>query len=181
MLIFGPFQGTYDDETLWNYEAGVKYPTRRHHLQRGRLYTDIKNLQVNVDAGSCSSRVVFNAEKAHTMGLEAELSARPMPGLDLSFAGSLVESKFDHDRNPGGGDDLVLVTGIRDGNRLPAVPKFRWRRRRPTAPGSTTMPTGTSTPAFSISATATRSRGPGVESAHIRRTDCRSTAWTAAK
>ena len=48
-----------------------------------------------------------------------------MPGLDLSFAASLVESEFDSTiETSGGGDDLVLVTGIRDGNRLPGVPKM---------------------------------------------------------
>ena len=39
------------------------------------FYTDISNLQVTLDAGSCSSRVVFNVPEAHTMGVEAELSA----------------------------------------------------------------------------------------------------------
>ena len=47
------------------------------------FYTDIKNLQVTLDAGSCSSRIVFNVPKAHSMGVEVELSAhagrRPGP------------------------------------------------------------------------------------------------------
>jgi iron complex outermembrane receptor protein len=45
------------------------------------FYTDIKNLQTTLDAGSCSSRVVFNVPKAHTKGIEGELSARLAPGL----------------------------------------------------------------------------------------------------
>ena len=55
------------------------------------FYTDISNLQVTADAGSCSSRVVFNAD-AHTMGVEVEFTARLAKGLDLSVAGSLVEA-----------------------------------------------------------------------------------------
>ena len=40
------------------------------------FYTDINNLQVTADAGTCSSRVVFNVPKAHTMGVEVELRLR---------------------------------------------------------------------------------------------------------
>ena len=83
---------------------------------------DIKNLQVTVDAGGCSSRLVFNVPKAHTTGLEAEVSANPMPGLDLSVAGSYVSAKFDSTIDQ---PALVPRTGIRKGNRLPTVPKFQ--------------------------------------------------------
>ena len=122
-LIFGPLQSdSYEDETLWNYEAGLKYSRGGITFNTAAFYTDIKDLQVTVDAGGCSSRIVLNAEKAHTMGVEAELSARPMPGLELSFAGSLIEAEFDSTV-----DNAILAsrTGIRDGNRLPSVPKFQ--------------------------------------------------------
>ena len=35
--LFGPFAGAFDDETLWNYEAGAKYSKGPISLQRGRL------------------------------------------------------------------------------------------------------------------------------------------------
>ncbi|MEJ7776178.1 MAG: TonB-dependent receptor [Sphingomicrobium sp.] len=119
--IFGPFAGGYDDETLWNYEAGLKYQQRGFTFNTALFHTRIKDLQVTLDAGSCSSRVVFNVPKAHTTGIEAEFAASPMPGLDLSVAGSLVEAEFDSTL-PG---DLATTTGIRDGNRLPTVPNFQ--------------------------------------------------------
>ena len=122
-LIFGPLQSeSYNDETLWNYEAGVKYSRGPITLNAAVFHTKIRDLQVTVDAGGCSSRIVLNAEKAHTTGVEAEFSARPMPGLELSLAGSLVEAEFDSTV-----DNPVLAsrTGIRDGNRLPSVPKFQ--------------------------------------------------------
>ena len=119
--IFGPFAGAYDDETLWNYEAGLKYQRSGITFNTAAFYTDIKDLQVTLDAGSCSSRLVFNVEKAHTKGIEAEFSARPMPGLDLSIAGSLIEAEFDTTL-PG---VLAETTGIRNGNRLPSVPKLQ--------------------------------------------------------
>ncbi|HYE29420.1 MAG TPA: TonB-dependent receptor [Allosphingosinicella sp.] len=111
----------YDDESLWNYEAGVKSQFGSISFNAAAFYTDISNLQVTADAGSCSSRVVFNAD-AHTMGLEFELTARPAQGLDLSIAGSWVEAEFDETRLKQNGQ---VLEGIRDGNRLPSVPKFQ--------------------------------------------------------
>ena len=119
--LYGPFAGEFDDETLWNYEAGVKYQKRGITFNAAAFYTDIKNLQINVAAGSCSSRVSINAEKAHTMGVEAEFSVRPVTGLELSVAGSVLEAEFDTTLQ----EPLATRTGIRDGNRLPGVPKFQ--------------------------------------------------------
>jgi iron complex outermembrane receptor protein len=120
---FGGFQ-TYKDETLWNYEAGFKYSKHGITFNAAAFYADIKNLQVTVTAGSCSSRIVFNVPKAHSKGLEAEFSAHPLPGLDLSLAGSLLSSKFDSTLI--GGTPPAVIGGIRDGNRLPVVPKYQF-------------------------------------------------------
>jgi outer membrane receptor protein involved in Fe transport len=113
---------TYDDETLWNYEAGVKYFGDIFTLNAAAFYTDISNLQVTADAGSCSSRIVFNVPSAHTKGVEVELGAEVMPGLELSVAGSLIEAEFDSTVTSAGG---AVIAGIREGNRLPTVPKFQ--------------------------------------------------------
>jgi iron complex outermembrane receptor protein len=121
--IYGPFAAaTYEDESLWNYEAGVKYSRSGITFNAAAFYNDIKNLQVTVDAGSCSSRLVFNVPKAHSKGIEAEFAAHPLPGLDLSLAGSLINAEFDSTiANP----VLATRTGIREGNRLPTVPKYQ--------------------------------------------------------
>ena len=111
----------YDDETLWNYELGMKSQFSGITFNAAAFYTDISNLQVTADAGSCSSRVVFNAD-AHTMGVEFELSASPMEGLDLSIAGSLIEAEFDETRLKANGD---ILEGIAEGNRLASVPNFQ--------------------------------------------------------
>src|SRR6185312_3429332 len=119
---FGSFQ-TYKDETLWNYEAGFKYSKHGVTFNAAAFYNDIRNLQVTLDAGSCSSRIVFNVPKAHAEGIEAELAVHPLMGLDLSFAGSLLNSKF--------GSSVVdstgaVIEGIRKGNRQPTVPKYQF-------------------------------------------------------
>lgn len=118
--LFGGFQD-YDDETLWNYELGVKSQGRGFTFNAAGFYNDIKNLQVTLDAGSCSSRVVFNVPKAHSMGVEFELGLSPTDGLDLNLSGSIIEAEFDSTL-PG---VLAATTGIREGNRLPSVPKFQ--------------------------------------------------------
>ena len=119
--LFGGFQN-YDDETLWNYELGMKAQGRGFTFNAGGFYNDIKNLQVTLDAGSCSSRIVFNVDKAHSMGFEAEIGFQPADGLDFSIAGSVIEAEFDTTLP---GTVLPVATGIRNGNRLPSVPKFQ--------------------------------------------------------
>jgi iron complex outermembrane receptor protein len=123
VAVYGPFQSDfYKDETLWNYEAGVKYQRHGITFNAAAFHTRIRDLQVTVDAGSCSSRIVLNVDKAHTTGVEAEIAAHPLVGLDLSLAGSYIDSKFDSTvANP----ILATRSGIREGNRLPSVPKFQ--------------------------------------------------------
>ncbi|MDZ4306466.1 TonB-dependent receptor [Allopontixanthobacter sp.] len=138
LALFGGFQN-YDDETLWNYELGIKTQGRGFTFNAGAFYNDISNLQVTLDAGSCSSRIVFNVEEAHSAGVEFELGLNPVPGLDLSLSGSVIEAEFDTTL-PGA---LTVATGIREGNRLPSVPKFQL-----SASGSYEWPVGDGTDAY---------------------------------
>ncbi|WP_029417748.1 TonB-dependent receptor [Brevundimonas bacteroides] len=119
--IFGGFQ-TYDDETLWNYEAGMKSRFGALTFNSAVFYTDIENLQTTLDAGSCSSRVVFNVPSAHTAGLEVELSTFLTDNLEVGFSGSVVEAEFDSTVRDGTG---AVIGGIREGNRLPSVPELQ--------------------------------------------------------
>ncbi|MBX7482384.1 TonB-dependent receptor [Qipengyuania qiaonensis] len=136
--LFGAFQ-SYDDESLWNYEVGAKAQGRGFYANVAGFYNDIKNLQTTLDAGSCSSRIVFNVEEAHTMGVEAEFGLSPIDGLDLVFSGSLIEAEFDSTL-PG---PLAAATGIREGNRLASVPKFQF-----SASGSYEFPIADSASAY---------------------------------
>jgi len=120
LALFGGFQD-YDDETLWNYEIGAKAQGDGFYANVAGFYNDISDLQVTLDAGSCSSRIVFNVPEAHTMGIEAEVGLSPAEGFDLVLAGSLIEAEFDTTL-PGA---LTAATGIREGNRLPSVPEFQ--------------------------------------------------------
>ena len=120
---FGGFQA-YDDETIWNYETGFKSEWgNRVRLNAAVFRAEIENLQVTLDAGSCSSRISFNVEEAHTTGVEIELTLMPAQGLELGFAGSLVESGFDSTvmAEEGG-----VLGGVADGNRLASVPEIQF-------------------------------------------------------
>jgi iron complex outermembrane receptor protein len=118
---FGGFQA-YRDETLWNYEAGAKFSRGGVTINGAVYYTDIKDLQVTLDAGSCSSRISFNVPEAHAQGIEAEISIDPVRGLDLSLAGSVVEAEFDSNVTDSTG---AILGGIAKGNRLASVPEYQ--------------------------------------------------------
>ena len=113
---------TYEDETLWNYELNVRGQRGGVTFHAAAFYTDISNLQITADAGTCSSRVVFNVPSAHTMGLEFEVSASPAQGLAFSIAGSMLEAEFDSTVTTTAG---AVIAGMREGNRLPSVPRFQ--------------------------------------------------------
>ena len=138
LALFGGFQD-YDDEKLWNYELGAKATGNGFYANVAGFYNDISDLQVTLDAGSCSSRIVFNVPEAHTLGVEAEVGFAPVDGFDLVFSGSWIEAEFDTTL-PGA---LTTATGIREGNRLPSVPEFQF-----SVSGSYEWPVGASADGF---------------------------------
>ena len=117
--------GNWKDETAWNYEIGSK--TRllggRASVNASAFYVDVRDLQVVVTAGTCSSRLVFNVEKARSVGGELELTFAPNNNFDFALSGSYNDAKV-RTTLPGT-EDAVVATGIREGNRLPSVPKFQ--------------------------------------------------------
>ena len=113
----------FKDETLWNYEVGLKSSYKKVTLNGSLFYNDISNLGVNVDAGTCSSRVVINVPEAHTMGGELEFAVTPTDALLLKFAGSYVEAEFDSTVTNAA--DGSVIDGIKKGNRIPSVPNWQ--------------------------------------------------------
>jgi iron complex outermembrane receptor protein len=119
--IFGGFQ-SYEDETSWNYEAGVKVSRSNYTFNAAVFHNEISDLQVTLDAGSCSSRISFNVPDAHATGLEAEMAWEPLDGLEISLAANWTEAEFDSTVRDGGGN---VIGGIQSGNRLPSVPEYQ--------------------------------------------------------
>ena len=120
--IFGGYQ-RFKDESLWNYEIGVKMQHPGLRFNAALFHTRMKDLQITLDAGSCSSRVVFNVPKAHSSGVEVEMTWRPNDSWELGLAGSAVNAEFDSTVRDGTG---AVLGGIREGNRLPSVPKLQF-------------------------------------------------------
>lgn len=121
-ITYGPFQ-QFDDETLWNYEIGFKSTFDNISLNAAIFYTDIEDLQVNLDAGGCSSRVAVNVPEAHTLGGEVEMDAYLTDAFRVTFAGSYVEAEFDSDVLDANG---VPLPGLQDGNRIASVPEWQF-------------------------------------------------------
>ena len=117
--VFGNFQD-YDDETLTNYEVGVKSSGRGWTANVSAFHADIENLQVTLDAGSCSSRISFNVPEASTQGLEFELTRQVTQNLFFSFAGSFLKAEFGSTVLDSSGN---VLGGVKDGNRLASVPE----------------------------------------------------------
>ncbi|WP_439134864.1 TonB-dependent receptor [Pseudomaricurvus sp.] len=119
LATFGGFQA-YDDETMWNYEFGFKGNWGAFTMNAAAFYADIEDLQVTLDAGTCSSRISFNVPEAHSMGVEFEMGLQATDGLYLSFSGSILEAEFDSTVTDSNGD---VLGGVEDGNRLASVPE----------------------------------------------------------
>lgn len=113
----------WNDETAWNYEIGSKSRIMdgRGSFNVSAFNMDVTDLQATVTAGSCSSRVIFNVPKARSTGFEAEFAAAPNKNFDFSISGIYADSQLKSTLTSGG----KVLSGIKEGNRLPSVPKFQ--------------------------------------------------------
>jgi iron complex outermembrane receptor protein len=122
LVTFGG-RDSWEDETVWNYEVGSKSIVMdgRGSFNVGAFYTDIRDLQATLTAGSCSSRVIFNVPKARSVGAEVEFAAAPNDHFDFSVSAAYSDSELRSTLTSGGN----VLAGIEEGNRLPTVPKFQ--------------------------------------------------------
>ena len=121
-------RGTWEDEELWNHEAGVKstFLGGRGTFNASAFYMDIRNLQATVTAGTCSSRIIFNVPDARSAGVELELAAQPTTFFDFALSASVADARLQS--TVASTDDLGavhVVSGIEAGNRLPTTPRFQ--------------------------------------------------------
>ena len=128
---------TWEDEELWNTEAGVKssFLNGRASLNASVFSMAVHNLQATVTAGTCSSRIIFNVPDARSRGLELELAAQPATFFDFAISASLVDARLQSTVTSTGADGAVtVVSGIEPDRRLPTTPRLQaaaaatWRR-----------------------------------------------------
>ena len=113
-------------EYVWSYELGLKTAALANRLQANiaAFYMDYTDLQVGfVDATSVVTTV--NAASARNYGVEAELRAKPAPGLTLELFGTYLNAKY---KKFDSGDyrQKFKVVSLA-GNRLSNAPEFSFR------------------------------------------------------
>lgn len=120
-------QQTFDDEKVWNYELGAKmqFAQRRVTFNAAAFYSDIEGLQATTDAGTCSSRIVFNVPKAQSIGVEAELFARPNENWDFGVSATWVNAELKSSVTSTVAGVTSVVSGLADGKQLPTAPEFQ--------------------------------------------------------
>jgi iron complex outermembrane receptor protein len=126
LVTFGNQPG-FKDETAWNYEIGSKSRILggRGSFNVSAYYVDIKDLQVVVTAGQCSSRLVYSVPKARSIGGELEFAAALSDAFDFALSGGYHDSTLRSTVTSTDSKGVVsVVSGIESGKRLPSVPKF---------------------------------------------------------
>lgn len=125
-------QPSFDPETIWNYELGIKRRTPGGlRFGASAFYSIFKDLQVGQIIELQS--ILTNAAKARIYGLEADFAYRPDDRLDIGGALGLLSAKFTRfcTADPtqpgaaleGGCDDLSNPIDL-SGKTLPRAPKM---------------------------------------------------------
>jgi iron complex outermembrane receptor protein len=115
----------YNPERVTAYELGVK----SHWLENRRLlanlaffYNDYRDIQLTVQARDMMTganvRTTQNAGRSHIKGLEADVTAKPLPGLALNAGVGYVDAKF-ASLSPD-----ALMSNFKVGDRLPQIPDW---------------------------------------------------------
>ncbi|MDJ0928589.1 MAG: TonB-dependent receptor [Gammaproteobacteria bacterium] len=99
ITIFGPTPAPYDPETNWTYEFGLKADWAGNRIRTNLAYffMDVEDIQQNATVtlpGGGTAFPVQNSGDAEIQGLEFELSAVPVDGLNIWLNGSLLDGKY---------------------------------------------------------------------------------------
>ena len=114
--------GRSKDEKTTNYEIGTKtrFAGGRVTFNAAVFFTDIEDLQVIADAGSCSSRIVLNAEARERRARRWSCSCDPTRTGTSASRRPMPRRKSPKTIYRG-----KPVAGVRDGNRLPTAPELQ--------------------------------------------------------
>jgi len=119
---------SYDEENSWNYEIGAKTSWLDNKLLANLTfyYINWDNLQLNQpDPVTPGSYYIANAGSAESKGVELELVARPLSGLDLFGGVGVADTKFLSDAHAIHTDAFGTSTTVGlGGNELPNTPLF---------------------------------------------------------
>lgn len=117
--------GPFDPETIIAYELGAKGALAGGlvRLNTALFFYDYEGIQTFVPGEGAT--IFTNAEQADIKGLDLELLASPVDGLDISFAVGWLDTKLS-DPSPPDTVAFVSVPGLRlDGSELPNSPQWQ--------------------------------------------------------
>lgn len=112
--------GTFDEQTSTNYELGIKtsWLNNRLLLNSNIFYIAIDDMHVFSSAPG-NMRVAGNAGKAHSQGIELEMRARPIQGLDLMANLGFVDAEYNTYKTTDGTTQRVY-----SGNTIEHTPQY---------------------------------------------------------
>lgn len=116
---------TYEPEFTTNYEAGVKSSWLQERLlaELSLFYIEMKDKQI-AEYLPGGARQINNAARAHSLGAELGLKARPLRGMELSAGLGYTEARIDRwsTMESAGPGKAPARYDYKD-NRLPNVPE----------------------------------------------------------
>jgi outer membrane receptor protein involved in Fe transport len=117
-----PSPGFGPDELI-NYEFGWKlgFMDNRVTFNGALFFIDWEDIQVATFDPDSPFNVVANVGTAEVTGIEFDLQARPMPGLDLSLVASWQDAEYTSEI-PGASPDMPFANS---GDPIPNVPDYQ--------------------------------------------------------
>lgn len=124
--------GVFGPETLTAYEVGLKTDifNRRLRINVAAFINDYKDIQLQIQdcsnyGGGPICAVVANAGNARFKGVEAELTARPVDGLDIDGSVSYLDAKWKRLAPTVIGDPLTRPNGVFLDDPATSAPKWK--------------------------------------------------------
>lgn len=107
---------SFSSESVWNYEIGTKtsWLDNRLVVNGSIYYIDYEDVQITTSL-SCGFPFINNTGKAKARGVEIELTAIPLDGLEVSMGGTYNDAELSQD---------VPTLGASDGDQLPLSTKY---------------------------------------------------------
>lgn len=114
---FSDVPAGFESDSVWNYEAGVKTSWAEDRLiaNVSGYYMDWSDIQQSIVFPECGFGFLGNGGNARSIGVEFDLTARPIEGLELSAVGSFIDAELT--------EDAPSISG-EEGERLLNVPRW---------------------------------------------------------
>jgi outer membrane receptor protein involved in Fe transport len=114
---------SYDADSLWNYEAGVKSSALdgRLYVSADAFYIKWSNIQQNIVLPVCGYPFNTNAGDATSIGTELEVRFRPIPALTLGLAAGYTHATLDQANASVGATKGEQIEGVPEWNATGSV------------------------------------------------------------